>query len=553
MQISKDKSGEAGWGCIMLKVIIADDEDKICQLIYKLINWETLGMKVVAIAHNGIEALDQIYVHKPDIAITDIRMPGYDGLEFISKAREYTGHIDFIIISGYQQFEYAQRAIKYGVSDYLLKPIKKEELLATLTKMRNAYLERAEQLSNEEKMKLSLENNKVRLRNGFFSSVLFQKISRKTNITIEDINREYEYHFQEGLFQIVTVKLDGVEHAYYSNVTFLEEKVIQVIENNYSEYCYDIQTYFDSSVCYCILNYSPDHAKYIRRQSKIILDEICVQRDIFENMEVTIGLGIGIKDMGSIDKSLKSAIWAYEQRLVAGTNRMIEGQVLASYKLAESSLFYEFNKEMNTALERLDREAVITAMRFLNEGLRSRQETTGHEIIQMVKEVCNLFLFSMRNQKITIEGGDHFFEDFSMKANDYGSINQLFHFLSNTIVAILEKVTEDMRQLDTRPIREAKQFIRENFKKAISLEDVSSKVGFNPTYFSSLFKKETGYTFLEYLSEVRMNRAKELLKETNFSVAVICEEVGYSDIKHFNKIFTKHTNLKPNEYRKLYS
>jgi two-component system response regulator YesN len=85
------------------------------------------------------------------------------------------------------------------------------------------------------------------------------------------------------------------------------------------------------------------------------------------------------------------------------------------------------------------------------------------------------------------------------------------------------------------------------------LEEVSNEVGFNPTYFSSLFKKETGYTFLEYLSEIRMNRAKELLKETNFSIAVICEEVGYSDLKHFTKMFIKHTNLKPNEYRKLYS
>ncbi len=117
----------------------------------------------------------------------------------------------------------------------------------------------------------------------------------------------------------------------------------------------------------------------------------------------------------------------------------------------------------------------------------------------------------------------------------------------------MDKIIEDKRQSDTKPIRDAKQFIQDNYNRQITLEEVSGKVGFNATYFSSLFKKETGYTFLEYLSEVRINKAKELLKDTNYSVMVICENVGYSDIKHFTKTFVKHTNLKPNEYRKLYS
>ena len=116
----------------MLKIMIADDEDKICQLIYKLIDWSSMRMEVIGIAHNGIEALDLAKEYHPDIAITDIRMPGLDGLEFIEKAKEVDPNLEFIIISGYQQFEYAKKAIKYGVSDYLLKPIKKEELIGTL-------------------------------------------------------------------------------------------------------------------------------------------------------------------------------------------------------------------------------------------------------------------------------------------------------------------------------------------------------------------------------------------------------------------------------------
>jgi two-component system, response regulator YesN len=216
-------------------------------------------------------------------------------------------------------------------------------------------------------------------------------------------------------------------------------------------------------------------------------------------------------------------------------------------------LFYEFNREMNAALERLDKEGVISAIRELKEGLKNRPETSGHEILQMAKEVCNLFLISMRYNKYQMEGAGNFLEDFSMNANDLGSIHKLYHYLTEVIIKCLDKVIEDKKQLDTKPIREAKQLIQNNYMKQITLEEISSKVGFNATYFSSLFKKETGYTFLEYLSEIRMNKAKELLKNSNLNVMAICEAVGYSDIKHFTKMFAKHTNLKPNEYRKLYS
>lgn len=270
-------------------------------------------------------------------------------------------------------------------------------------------------------------------------------------------------------------------------------------------------------------------------------------------MEITIGLGTIEEDIQRIDTSYKAAVWAYEQRLILGTNRVIEGGAVASNQLTDSQLFYDFNKSMSTALERLDKEAVIEAIRYLREGLKKREETNGHELLQMTKEVCNLYIMTMRNNKFLIEEGDTFFDNFNLNANNYGSVNSLFNYLSTTIISSFEKVIDDKKQLDTKPIREAKQYMQQNYNNPITLEEVSERVGFNTTYFCSLFKKDTGSTFLEYLSEIRLNKAKNLLKETNFNVAAICEQVGYSDVKHFTKIFTKFTGLKPNEYRKLYS
>ena len=123
----------------MIKVVVADDEVKVCQLICNLVDWSTFDMEIVAVAHNGEEALEMVRQHEPDLLVTDIRMPGCDGLEMIARAKQLREDLDFVIISGYRHFEYAQSAIKYGVSDYLLKPIQKEELCSTLEKMRRRY------------------------------------------------------------------------------------------------------------------------------------------------------------------------------------------------------------------------------------------------------------------------------------------------------------------------------------------------------------------------------------------------------------------------------
>ena len=144
-------------------------------------------------------------------------------------------------------------------------------------------------------------------------------------------------------------------------------------------------------------------------------------------------------------------------------------------------------------------------------------------------------------------------EKFEKYALRCGKPDEIFRYLSDLISESMDSILKDKQEENIRPIRQAKQYIQQNYMKSITLDDVSSVAGFNATYFSSLFKKETGSNFVEYLSEIRMNRAKDLLKETNMSIAAVCEAVGYNDLKHFTKSFKKATGIKPGEYRKLYS
>lgn len=533
--------------------MIADDEAKICQLIYKLVNWEELGMQVTAVVHNGIAAVEAIEKIQPDIVITDIRMPGYDGLEMIKRAKEISIHTEFIIISGYRHFEYAKSAIKYGARDYLLKPINKNELMDALSRMRKMYLEKMEKLTREEQYRIAIKNDLDKLRSAFFTEVLFKKNIAKEEMTIDTLNEEYHYNFEQGLFQIILIKIDGLIDTSQDYISYIQEKVYKCIQKHMAEFSTENESMIEGSMCYIVLNYEFSTKKTVHKILKNLLDELGLQKDIFENLRFTIGVGKSNTEIDGLIRSLKSAHWAIEQRLVLGVDKIIEGEEVSLNQMADSAVFYEFNKKMSEGLERLDEKRLEEAFQYLKSSLLENEDITGHEIMQMCKEAINLYLLTMRKNQFQIVNTENTFDNWVYHIENIGNPSEIFTYLSQVIMESFRLGIIGKKQEVNRPVREAKKYIEDHFKEPISLEIVSSYVGFNTTYFSSLFKKEAGVTFLEYLTEIRMKKAKELLRETNLNVATICEEVGYNDIKHFTKSFTKITNLKPNQYRKIYS
>ncbi len=538
----------------MIRVVIADDEEKVCQLIYNLISWKDVDMEIVGIAHNGMDALALVKELEPNLIITDIRMPGYDGLELISRAKSVKEDIDFIIISGYGHFEYAQSAIKYGVGDYLLKPIKKSELMSTLNKMKEKYKIRTEQLSNEEHLKIRLQNDIDKLRSGLFTEVLLQKETNAEVFSLDSINKNYHFKFKEGCYQVIIVKIDcGYDEDNNSSIKLLEDKIAQVLNHNLREKCFDMELYFDDCITYCTLNYEINSRKILRKQLKVVLDELLVQKNVFEQVKFTLGVGTAVETIEQLRISCNMAQIAAAQRLIDGTDKLIEQiDVIDTHKIS-SGLLVELNKKMGGALEIFNRDGVLESISWLNESIKKESIISGKEVFKLIKEACNMYLTFLRNYQVVFSDADKFYENFSFYANRCGSIEEIFEYLSILIGQSLDQITEDKKQADLKPIRIAKQYIQQNYMKPISLEEVSNYVGFNASYFSSLYKKETGSNFLEYLSEVRMNQAKELLKSSNLSISAICEKVGYIDLKHFTKSFKKTAGVNPNEYRKLYS
>ena len=545
----------------MIRVLIADDEKKVCQLIWALVKWEDFDMEVVGFAHDGLEALELMSEKKPDLVITDIRMPGKDGLELIYLGKKENPELEFIIVSGYKHFEYAQTAIKLGVNDYLLKPIKKSELNATLSKIQQKFKFKTNQLDVDERLKLNMKDSIEKIRNGFFADYLLkEEVFGYENFTIDYFNSKYHFNFEKGIFQTLVINVDSFDEVFYKvGMHVFGEKVQEIVSRYFENSCFDFKTYIDCRKCIVILNYDENEKENIRKKIREILSELVVQSNIFDNVEATITIGEAFNKVFQLRESYNDAQLKSNQRIVEGRGKIIDicnseqwSKTLNQGNKILNIVLSDFTKNITKAVEVLDEDMIFESAMVLQRSMMVL-EIDGISLIEGAKGAINILVMQLRNHQFNTDLTKDIQEKFEKDIQKYFSSEQLFENMNFVVKDIFNEVMTEKKKVEVKPIRMAKKYIQTNYMRHISLEEVSSVVGFSPAYFSSMFKKESGQNFMEYISEVRMDRAKDFLKTTNWSVASICESVGYSDVKHFTQNFRKYTGLNPNEFRRFYA
>jgi two-component system response regulator YesN len=221
--------------------------------------------------------------------------------------------------------------------------------------------------------------------------------------------------------------------------------------------------------------------------------------------------------------------------------------------IKQDVLLGDFRRGMAQAVELLDLQAAAAVVNSLAGALPATGKTKGSDVYKVILAAGEMFMVLIKNTQYNVEIPMELYEDFKTRLSLCGTVEQLLESLDLLIKTQIDFILQRKRHDDTRPIRMAKEYIQKNFMNPIGLEEISAMLGFNLSYFSAFFKKETGKNFLEYLTEVRISNAKELLRETNLSVAEICNRVWYLDQKHFIATFKKYTGIKPGEFRKLYS
>lgn len=540
----------------MCRVLIADDEPKVLLLIQSLIQWDELGLRLIGTAHDGVSALTLIKAQQPDILITDIRMPGHDGIELIARAKQLNPKIDCIIISGYRHFDYAQKAIRFGVEDYLLKPLKAAEINRTLRKMVEKYQARARAEQREVEYSAQAENEVKMRHERFMLSVLdgLYRAETPAAASLEALNASFGLSLRAGVFQAILVKADVHFASFNANVRkLLAEKCLSVTQAALAPHCHACVLYVGKQGVYALLNFAAEQGKALRKALLAVIDELQSQAELFENIKVTIGQGRAATDLSEMQSSFREAESAVANRLLFGAGKIIDKAAEFDVTACVSRVMTnEARKHILQGVEVLDAAKIDAIIKTLAQAIIRQEGVNGLAIAALCEECVHIVRFGLKSQNgvdawIDAEEASTL-EKFGLCA----SWQEMFERLAAHASGLLAHIAERKKNENGKPVREAQKYIHAHYALPINLESISQTAGFNPTYFSLLFKKETGMNFLEYLTEVRIKEAKRLLADPRKTIADVASEVGYSDSKHFSKLFTRSTGLQPSKYRKLY-
>ena len=531
-----------------IKVFLVEDEVIIRSGVKKSINWEQEGYEFVGEASDGELAYPMILKEKPDILITDIRMPFMDGLELSRLVKKELPDIKILILSGYDEFEYAKKAIKIGVTEYLLKPIS----AAKLTEVLNAVAETIRQ-ENEEKnlletyfaeMRENTERDKMRL----FEKLLMGDLSMGE---ILEAGERFGMNLGASCYKIVLFKiLANLEnHVYAEQMVDACSSVEQAASMMEGVYV------FQRGVEGWAFLLTAQDEKSMEESAKILYQNLKQAMKNYTQLEYFGGIGSTVPRIRSLKQSFREADRAFAVRFVEEANQII------SQKEFEKSQMEEGLKMQGVVQIGKSREML---QKFLSNGTREEVKAFSDAYISRIEEenirstmvrqyvvidVCIVILSFCER----ISSANRLQEE----AEELQKMMQKIHSLSEIKKYVVRLLNEAIELRDAESgrrysdlIAAAKKEIENHYMtEEISLNTVAISVGMSPSYFSSIFSKEAGKTFVEYLTEVRIEKAKEFLMCSSMKTSEIGYEVGYKDPHYFSYIFKKVQGCSPKEYR----
>ena len=537
------------------RVLIADDEPKVCALIQYLIPWEELGLELAAVVSNGLEAMDVLKEKPVDIVITDARMPECDGIELIKWCHQRKMQLKYMVISGYRHFEYAHGALQYGVDYYLLKPINQKELIQSLREI----VGQLEQELTEKKTNIEMQNQMLRdrdkLRRHFIGSYIFdgRQFCQREIQSVEEINEEYQMHFADGIYQAVFIKLDNARNMGV-NIEKLLGKIKTVAEELLKDFGNEnVGTMLHSGVIF-LMNYPVEKEALFHRLVEVLYEEIEKLLDIFEKLQVTIGISCREDSIRNINRCIVTAGEAIKFRIHLQNKNIIFYEKYKYEVMPTENIWTAERKKMLESFIRIgNREGLKKLIFECRFELHQRKNISPVMIYAVIQEMS---ITTMHIFEETLEeaGEKHtMFGQFDEAMDLAMSEEMLWEALETLFDKCIETIASEMQRQQTKPIRMVKEYIDSHYNEAITLEMAAEKAGLSANYVSAIFRKETGVNFSDYITARRMDAATELLRKTDLSIGEIAERVGYTDVKHFSKLCKKTLGMKPSEYRKLYS
>ena len=504
----------------LYRIILVDDEEEVRKSIIRKIDWTAVGFAVVGDAENGEDALEKIENLEPDVVLTDIRMPYMDGLTLAERIRQKYPSMKIVIFSGYDDFEYAKQAIKLNVTEYILKPVNVEELTAILKRIKTNLDEEIEQKRNVNLLRENYRRSLPILREQFLKDLISRPMDGET---VQTLLREYDIPLagaKKWIAIAVELELEQELTQEEAPLPLHEEKnlipisVMQILSENLKpSYRFSLLS-FSGSADAKIAGIAAIDENNSQTELINILGDICKEIRKTLKVPVTIGIGHSAQKLENISRSFQSALI---QAIKFGPEEKI-------------------------------RETVRGIVDRMNEArVHARQQqayilSVANCMIQLIQQ------YDLNMEEIFAEdplGPDPFTVIQSMLNRENFS-----RWLYQTALKINNALSRERDYAARQVIEKAKQYIMDNYQDpGLSVEQICRYLHMSPAYFSTMFKKATGQTYIAYLTEVRLNKAVELLNMTDEKTYVIASQVGYQEQNYFSYVFKKRFGVSPTKFR----
>jgi two-component system response regulator YesN len=527
----------------VLKVLLVDDEENVRNLLKTCMNWEEIGLSVAGEASSGREALDILGEINPDIIITDIRMPSMDGLEFARIAAESCPQAKIIILTAYEEFEYAKKSIKIGIADFLLKPVKRADL-------RNALLALSRKIQDEKVGKEEYARLKERLAENFpylKERFLYDLLHRSR--PAHELMDRLVYFSAEGLLRHAQVALISPSPAAADRNMPEEENALLDMA------CMDIvRSYFENNAGVNILSDFIQGIVVLNSDPSVDILYACEQIKalIIHKLgcDVCIGIGNACDDFKSIAGSYKEACDALNYRVVYGKNQVI---CFNDITINNSNPDYRSDEigELGFYVKAGFGENASEIIEKIFDGLIAAKSIHIDQIRVISVNIVTAVLNSIS------ELGMGFEDIFSSKSLPYSyvlkieTIPEMKDYLKRLAASVTKAVNSARARKSNRVLGEIIDYIGTHISDpGLSLSGVAKAFYLNSSYLSRVFKQETGQTFVEHLTKTRIEKALELLNETDLKAYEIGDRIGIPDPNYFGKCFKKCTGMSVNDYKK---
>lgn len=533
----------------LYSIILVDDEEEVRKSIIKKIEWQAAGFHVVGDAENGEDAMEKIEMLEPDVVLTDIRMPYMDGLQLAEKVRQRYPSMKVVIFSGYDDFEYAQRAIKLNVSEYILKPVNVEELTSILKRIKENL-----DFEIEEKRNLSRLRDKYRkslpiIREQFFNELVHKNLKKDL---AEQKLREYDIPIlgaRKWMLAAIDVEEGDVVESLslHSEEELIPISVMQIVREKLEGYC-RFALFQSASEADMVVITALDEDNSITGLTDV-LGDICKETKRILKVPVTIGIGHSCEDISGIPKAYQSAVDALGYKAIAGNGSTIyinDMEPVSSGKLEFDSLT---EGELISAIKFGPEEKIESSVKNIMEKMKTAKVHFRQQQVYMIG-IFNSIIQMMQQYDLALE--DIMGEELeSMVLFDKLKKIEEFGQWLLRIAGKLNHLINQERDMTTRQvIQEAKQYILDNYQNPdLSVEMICRHLHMSPAYFSTVFKKETGQAYIAYLTDVRLNKAVELLNKTDDKTYIIASKVGYQEQNYFSYVFKKKFGVSPTRYR----